>query len=129
MNLSFANDQIDRLGETIPVLQFLFHLLPAGTRQGIELGFTARIARPPFRPDPPLLFQPVESPKSACPMCREQDRLALAMFDPFAHREILHTLTVYNNASIVDRQGVLSRDAFRFLWSIMSRARRNMFQT
>ena len=61
MSLSRANDQIDRLGETIPVLQLLFHLFPAGTRQGIELGFTARFARAPFRLDPPLLFQPVES--------------------------------------------------------------------
>ena len=42
-------------------------------------------------------------------MCREQDRLASAIsLIPFAHRAILHTLTVYNNTSIVDRQGVLS---------------------
>ena len=53
-------DQIDCVRQTIPVFEFLIHVLSPGASQRVELGFAAGLISPPIGLEPALLFEPVE---------------------------------------------------------------------
>ena len=59
-SLSRLEDQLHGLGETAPRCLLDRQLLPAGARQHVELRVASGIGLPPFRLQPPFLFEPVQ---------------------------------------------------------------------